>query len=371
MARVLQCGWETGDVAQKGATTSTGFGGGGATAVVSSSPTPPPLSVYCLKCGLTAVNNATGYHRLTITHASKTEVFLAFSLYRSNATDSTTTPGQLFLHLNDASGNVNTVFEAMADGTLKAYYANAGTTNPSSAQLTAIGTGSAGIAGATWTTVEIHLVAATGATGTCEIKVNGTTVLAATSQRTCQTSATYGAVVFEYWRIATSGNNVASFFAFDNVRLNDTTGSVNTSWPGAETIRLLVGTSAGDSAQFSRGGADSGSNYGQTDEVPPTGTTDYVYSATVGHLDLYHTTSFSVSAISAVAVIAQLFNSDGAGGTVYLPTKTGAGQSDGSAQSLSGTPTYVERVLDTDPADAAAWSQSKLDALQIGIKVAS
>jgi len=189
--------------------------------------------------------------------------------------------------------------------------------------------------------------------------------------RTAQTTATYATVVLGLTVLAPSLTTSTCTHAFDDLRINSTAGSVNNGRPGDEAIRLVVPTGAGDLTQLSRGGTDSGANWSQVDEVPPTGGTDYVHGASAGLCDLYATDDFPVSAISAIAVLGQVANSDGAGGSVALPTKTGAGQSDGSAFALTLTWTIQTRLLETDPADGGAWTAAKLAGLQLGAKVVS
>lgn len=369
MTRLFQAGFETGDVTQIGAVSNSGFGGVGTVTVVSATPTARSGS-YCLKCGLAGATATTiGGSRLTVTHASKTELYAAVGLYRHNAADTLTAPGTAFLQLNDTAGNANTYLFCEADGTVRAYYASAGLTGPTSAQLTLIGTSTINVPLDAWTLVEVRAVAATGATGTLEVRINGATGLLATSQRTCQVNANYGATVLAFLRFQASAA-AASWFAFDDLRVNDTSGARNTAWPGDESIRLLLPTGAGDATQLARGGTDSGANWSQTDEIPPNGTGDYVSSDTVGQQDLYNLSTIAATAFSAVEVIIQGFNSGG-GGSVNLSVKTAAGQSDGSAQALTATPTIYKRLLEVDPTSGLPFDQVAIDALQAGIRVAS
>src|SRR3990172_6946830 len=57
---------------------------------------------------------------------------------------------------------------------------------------------------------------------------------------------------------------------FDDIAINSSTGSFQNSYPGAGRIVALRPNAAGDSADFARGGTDSGANWSQTDEVTPT-----------------------------------------------------------------------------------------------------
>lgn len=366
MTRLQQAGWETGDINQIG---SSSNGSSATTTVVSSTPT-ARSGTYCLKCSRNSTNtNSTGTARMRMLLGStETELYIAFGLYTSNS-GAEAAPNEAFLQVLDSAGNINLVF-CCDGGTIRAYYANAGGAGSTSAQLTLIGAGSGSVSQTTWHLIEVHIVASTTTTGTCEIKLDGTTILTATSQRTAQTNANFAEVVL-CMALYTATAVRTDYFAFDDYRVQNASGSVNNGWPGDERITMLIPNAAGDSTQFSRGGADSGSNYGQIDEVPPNGSTDYVNDSTVGHLDLYNLPSVTVQTVSAVNVIVQAQNPDGGGGSINLPTKTGAGQSDGSAQNITSSWAYFNRLLNTDPADSGAWDQTKINALQIGIKVAS
>lgn len=368
MARIIQAGWEIGDVAYLGAATSST----GVLPVVAAATPTPRSGAYSLKVQAASAGslNFATMGKLLVTHASKTELYYAFALYRSD-TEANTLPSRTAFATYDTVGNVNTIVFAEGDGSVRAYYAPSGAAAPSMGVLTLIGASGTSIPNLAWTLIEVRLVAATGATGTCQVKINGTLVIDVSSVRTCQTNANFGAFHLGFGRNGSTGANAASFLAFDDLRVNDNAGSLNTSWPGDEKIRLLVPTGAGDLTQLSRGGADSGSNWSQVDEVPPTGGTDYVTGASAGLTDLYATTDFPVAAVSAISVLAQVANSDGAGGTVNLPVKTTGAQSDGSAYALTAAWTYQTRLLETDPTDAAAWTSAKLAALQIGCRVAS
>lgn len=363
MARIVQAGWETGDVGYKGGVSTSGVGG--TASVVSSTPTPPSPSAYCLKCVKAGGFNS-GSVRVTFAHATVTELYAGFSYYRNNGTEDDVG----FFWVTDSTLAVGAHLSVMANGAVRARVGTSG--SGSDPNFTTLATSTAQVPPATWTEIEVHLIASTGSGGTLEVKMNGTTILNLTGVRTSYSAANFAAVGVGLYTFT----SVASgpFNCIDNLRVNDTssgTGSANNSWTGPEVITLMKPTSAGDSAQFARAGADSGANWSQCDDVPPNARTDYVSDSTVGHLDLYNTDAPTAAAtVSAIDVIAQIFT-DGAGGTLAVPIKTAAGQTDGPAYGLASGAAYVSRIYDGDPADSAAWTQTKLNALQVGFKVVS
>lgn len=355
MARLLMCGWETGDIAQLGVASGTS----GLYSVVSSTPS-PRSGAYCLKCaasiGSYPVNGG-----VTIAHATQTELYYAFGLYRSNNADSAFgPPNQYCFTAYDTAGVSNILLSLEQDGAMRAYYGTTPTLISGSTTAT--------IPLNTWTLIELHVIASTTTTGTCELKVNGTVVFSVSSVRTAQTTANFGGLRLEYRRNFTG--NTSSFTAFDDLRINTTAGTTNTSWPGDGKIVGLVpngvGTTIGGTPLTPTG---SGTNWQNVDELPPS-TTDYNSGTTVGTGETYALSDPStVGTCQAVNVLGYVLNVDNGGGSVGLTVKTPAGTSEGTAQPITVTPSYYNRILETDPSDSAAWTSAKLTALEAGITV--
>ena len=368
----MQVGFELGTTQQFGAD-STG-GTGGSVAVVNATPT-ARSGAYCCKTTMGAGTVGAGWTtyagRKHVTHATATELWYAFGAFFHLAA-ATTAPGPAFFVTYDPGGNYNLLL-AIDSGTIRGYYctANAPTTVGTNAIL--IAAASSSLTLDAWHHIDVRVVASTTTTGTLEVWVDGARVINATGVRTAQTTASMGSFSLGMTNAPTSQGtgHTADYHAFDDLRVNDTTGSVNAGRCGDESILLMVPTGAGDLTQLSRGGTDSGANWSQVDEVPPGSGTDYVTGATVGFTDLYNLTDVTVSTVSALSVWAQIANPGVGGGSVYLPTKSPAGQSDGSAFALTAAWTIVGRLLETDPADGLAWSQAKITALQAGCKIAS
>jgi hypothetical protein len=237
--------------------------------------------------------------------------------------------------------------------------------------------------------------------GTLQVRRGGSTVLVTTSQTfsralsyfieirykvnsstgVCELRADEGtAVTFSGNTLQTSTVDVASIAWFgdaspnyvDDAYINDTTGGVNDGWWGDVLVTGLVPNAAGDSTQLSIGGSSPpASNYQAVDELGPNDGTDYVYDTVVDDTDLYALPNLPSNLTNPLAVIieARAQKSDADAAKIALPTKTGAGQSDGSDISLSSSWAYYKRYLDKDAADSAAWTDTKINALQVGVKV--
>lgn len=370
MSRIVMSGWETGDINQLGGTSSSG---GPLPAVVSTSPL-PRNGAYSLKLGPLSSNSGgnTFYSRLTIPHATKTETYYAFGVLRSNSGERLVSyPNNIVFSTLDTIGYVNVSLTVEADGIVRVFYCNANGGAPGNGNYVSLGISSSSIALNTWALIELHLVAATGATGTCELKVNGALQFTATSVRTCQSTANNAAIRLEYLRIDSGGpGNAASYCAVDDLRVNDTAGTINNSWPGDGAIRVLspngVGTTIGGTPLT---GTPLSTNWQNVDEIPPN-VTDYNSGSTVGTGETYALTDpTGLSVCNAINVITLASNVDGGGGGMGVTIKTPAGTSEAAVQSLTGTPTYYNRLLEVDPSDSSAWTLAKLTALEAGITV--
>jgi len=359
MTRLLMAGWETGDVNQIGAVS-----GGANPTVVSATPA-ARSGTYSLKC--VPSSNAGGqFSRLTIQHTSKAELFYAFGLYRSNATEPAAGPSNGCFWVQDTAANGNVILTCEQDGTVRAYVQT--TANQSTATLIAACPSQVPLT--TWTLIEIHLVASTTTTGVCEVKMNGVLQFSATSQRTCQSNANFGNVILHFNRISTNVGSASSYYAFDDLRVNDTLGSVNNGWLGDGSIRALIPNGAGATIGGTPlSGVPGGPNWGNVDELPPS-TADYNAGTTVGTGEMYALTDPpTLSSCQAVNIIVQALNSDAGGGSIGITLNSGGSNNEGAAVPISSSVVYYNRLLETDPSDGTAWSMGKLTNLQAGITV--
>jgi hypothetical protein len=156
----------------------------------------------------------------------------------------------------------------------------------------------------------------------------------------------------------------------DDLAFNDTSGSVDNSWCGDGKIVMLPPSSAGDTTQWTPNTAVA--NYTTVDEVPPN-TTDYNYDNTSGHADLYNTTTFTIPANNVVKRVyteARALEETAAADTLQLGLKTNSTEywSSNITQLTSYTRQVGTEYL-VNPYTGSPWTQSEIDALQVGVKV--
>jgi hypothetical protein len=99
----------------------------------------------------------------------------------------------------------------------------------------------------TWNTIEVYLKKSA-TVGAYEIKVNGTSIISASGVNTGANSVNK----LRFSKIVTSspGTRNIGWTAYDDIAINDTTGSSNNSWCGEATIVGLRPKEAGNKAQF-------------------------------------------------------------------------------------------------------------------------
>jgi hypothetical protein len=93
---------------------------------------------------------------------------------------------------------------------------------------------------------------------------------------------------------------------FDDIAINDSTGSFQNTYPGSGKIVHLRPSAAGDNAAWTRGGSDSGANWSQVSEVNPDDNTAYVKKVTTTGIDDYNLddTPSELNAGSTIKVVA-------------------------------------------------------------------
>lgn len=244
------------------------------------------------------------------------------------------------------------------------------------------GSSSAALSLNTWYYVELSFFNNTvSGSGEVEGRLNGSSFATATA------AVTTGAVNI----VAVGNASAATTFnaTFDDWAVNDSSGSAQISWPGDGKIIHLHPNAAGDNAQGSRGGADSGSDWGQLDEVTPNDATDYyILDATNDIIDVNveSATGAGIGAsdtITLVAVGIRMTGADTSGnhqGQARIKSASGGTTTTANHSSVNTATWYTQNnatgakryVLNsyTDPTTTVAWTPTgtnSLENMQIGV----
>ena len=158
-------------------------------------------------------------------------------------------------------------------------------------------------------------------------------------------------------------------FRIDDIVCRNVSG-VPVTWPGDKKLVGIVPNGIGDFTEWNRGGADSGNNWSQVEERPPTNDTDYVTTAALNQRDLYTFGDVDAAFHTIDAIVSWLLarKDDAGSASVAHLLKSGVTLDTGADLSLSTTYQYLDRFYETDPDTGAAWTLGAVNAVQAGPK---
>lgn len=352
MARLKTVGWETGLIDEDGGVSSAN---GGSVGLVTSNPS-ARTGTYALKCTSIPVFSGHAFARRRITLPSTyTELWWRLLVFPQIASHETA----IFKTL-DSGGNAQmTLTLDHITGLLRAYRGD---------RTTLLATSGVAVSNNAWTVLQIrHKVSDT--VGVIEVWVTGVQTINFSGDTQQSGTANIKSFDLQAYRYTDAFGTSNSACAFDDVAVNDTTGSRNNAKPNDGRVFYLVPTSAGDVTQLARGGTDSGANWSQVDEVP-IGTSDDVRSDVDGQYDLYSLANTTVAGDVAAAVWTAYAQKSDAGLAGIAPMlKTGGTESEGSRVELATGNAFYQQIYEVNPVTSNPWTTSELDALQAGVKV--
>lgn len=137
---------------------------------------------------------------------------------------------------------------------------------------------------------------------------------------------------------------------------------------GAGVVETLYPNGAGDLADLTRGGADSGANWSQCDEATANGVTDYVQSTGANQRDVYTFQNRSVTGTPRAVQVTTYVAAVAGSPTFRNQLRIGGVNYDGATlhTGVSGFDCYTE-TWNTNPATSAEWTDTDIDNLQAGI----
>lgn len=163
---------------------------------------------------------------------------------------------------------------------------------------------------------------------------------------------------------------------WDDLAINDSTGSFQNSYPGEGSIVHMRPIAAGESTAWT---ADSGSNFARVNEVTPDDGTSYVGSNTLNQEDLYLLASTIISSPVSVMQVGVRFANNTADATtafkVELEKANGGTKSQSSAivpnsttyrTNATAAPFNYPLTLYQDP-DGVNWNTLTLDTMRVGV----
>jgi len=227
-----------------------------------------------------------------------------------------------------------------------------------------LGTSPVVIAPGPWYYIEFK-VKCNNSIGTYELRVGGVNVLSDSGIDTqAGEDAYHDAVRLDY------ASGAAGGMFFDDWYVCDGSGSVNNDFLGNCRVDAIFPD--GDDVAGWDIASGAGDHYLDVDEVVADDNTSYVEYATTGHKDLYDYAAMPADrgAIRGLEIKTLCRETDAEDFSLITPIKSGATETDDSAQSI-GTTDYVakKRVSELDPNTSTAWTKTTVDAAKFGVKV--
>jgi len=299
---------------------------------------------YSLLCG-------SGDHVLFDLGSGKTEIYLGVGVY--------ITGGQFWyslLELIDSGGTSQASFAVHdTSQTLEAYRGNEDGTRIATGGFVPLNH---------WKYIEIHLVIHD-TSGVCTVKLDGTQIINFTGD-----TSNGGTADIKVIRLGTNTGATTAYadVYFDDLVVNDTTGSYNNSWTGRGGIELLSPNGAGNSTDLT---ASAGSNYECVDEQPPDDDTTYVYGSTPDDHDGYTLTNTTqTGTVEAIKWFARAKTTAAGSDAIKRHLRIGTTDYNGASDlNLTTDYAYYKEILEENPADSAAFETADLDAMEAGVVV--
>jgi hypothetical protein len=204
-------------------------------------------------------------------------------------------------------------------------------------------------------------------TGTVEIRINEETVLSLTGEQTVPTGVGTSPERFLF-----CGSNSGMHRDVDDLYICDSAGSVNNDFLGDMSTKRLKANADGTTNDFTPVG--DANNYQTVDDDDPDGNTTYNWSATSTDRDMYNTediadiTTLTPASIAAVSVVSYCQDTDGGLSPEHVVV-SGASE---ATDAIAPTATYGHQYsfFETDPQGGGAWTEARVDGMEIGVQLA-
>ncbi len=219
---------------------------------------------------------------------------------------------------------------------------------------TTIATGTTAVVVNTWYYMEIKLFV-NGASGTCEVHLNGATEIASTVGNFGSTNT--GDLAF----LGLNGT-----CTFDDVYACDTSGSVNTTFLGDSRVQTIYPTADGAHTAWT---PNSGStHWTQVSETTPDGDTTYVSDLTPNDIDSYVCGDIDTGAtVFGVQVDIYARKDDAATRQIAPLIRQASTDYVGTTVTLASTYLFYQQIYNQDPTPAN-WTAANVNADEFGVK---
>jgi hypothetical protein len=226
----------------------------------------------------------------------------------------------------------------------------------------------------TWCFVEFKIVF-DNSVGQVTIRLNGAEVCATDANLDTQASATYTGcttIMFGYDYLGSSYGTGANYIWYDDIYICNEDGSFNNDFLGDCQLHYLLPTADTADADWTCGtGSDHYALVNETIHNDDT-SSDYLYTSTNGHKDIYTVGDLPSDIYKVRAVIAETWaRLESAGdSTIKHVIVSGATESAGAGKGLTTSYASQRTIWETDPNEdpAAVWTPTTVNAAKIGVE---
>lgn len=200
------------------------------------------------------------------------------------------------------------------------------------------------------------------AANSCKVRVNGVDWITVPAGQDLKATSNTTANQLRLGSANPSGSMGGSTY-IDDFYVCDASGSTNNDFLGDVRVDTLFPNADGTYSQFTC--STGTSHYALVDETAPN-TTDHNESSTAGHKDSYalgNLTALSSTIYGVQLNVAALKDDAGARG-LKVGMRSSSTDSVDAGTALTTSQLYYQRVLETDPATTAAWTESGVNAAE-------
>jgi len=209
-----------------------------------------------------------------------------------------------------------------------------------------------------WHHIELHVKAAV--SGTLEIKLDSGAALDCSGTN------------MSAWRLLEFGNHPTTSILYaqmDSLQVNDTTGTVNNSWPGTPRIPGAIRPNQDTAAtDWTRNSEDA--DYKTIDEPAPDEDNSYIYSSADGDTSIFEFSDMAEPANSLIPGIVLTIVAKRADPAQIIPIVK-RGVTSVELDPVDVGPDYmtpIEVIIEEDPIAEGPWTQTNLNDTEFGFK---
>ena len=206
--------------------------------------------------------------------------------------------------------------------------------------------------------------------GAITVRLNGNVEIAVTSVDTNTVGGDIVTIMVGVPRSSTAGNGGRGSFYYDDIIINDTTGTVSNSWPNGAGVEMLVPSADGNyTAWTSTGGAV---DYTEIDDVTTYGNLPDDDTTTIlsGTLDQRTSVALSntvqVGQVEAVMLCTYAKNSAAGADEMAQGVRISTTDYDSATFIPATSYGWQKNILTLSPATSARWTTAEIDAMEMG-----